>query len=143
MFVGGGEVFAHLDGTEEAAIILADGDDFGAVALDQLDAFLAHPIGHENLDGVTKHAAESGKGDTSIATGGLGDSVAGLDLAFCIGLLEDAESHAVFDTTGEAKVFGFGVEKTVAAVVTELDTEERGVADEAAEGFEFRCGGIE
>jgi len=54
-----------------------DGHDFGAVAANQLHALLAHPIGHENLDGVAQDAAERRKGNAGVAAGGLGDGEAG------------------------------------------------------------------
>src|SRR5580692_7753260 len=43
VFAGGGEFFTHTNAAEEAALFTADGNNFRAIAADQVNAFLAHP----------------------------------------------------------------------------------------------------
>ena len=65
------------------------------------------------------------------------NSKSGLDFAFSVGLLQNAESHPVLDPAGEAEVFRFGVANMVSAVVAELDGEEGSVADQAGTNLKF------
>src|SRR5208283_3243572 len=138
-----GQLFAHADAAKESALLGTDGNHFSAVTANQLHALLAHPIGHENLNGVAQNAAEGGKRNTRVAAGSLGDSEAGLDLSLFIGLLQDAQGHAVLDAAGEVHVLGFGVENAFAALKVEVDADKGGITDEARQGFELRCGAID
>src|SRR5271165_2020953 len=139
----GGQLFAHADAAEESALRGGNGYNFGAVAANELRALLAHPVGHEDLDRVAQDAAERRKGNAGVAAGGLGDGEAGLDLPFLIGLLQDAQGHAVLDAAGEIHVFGFGVKNAFAALIAEVDADEGGVADETSQRLELRCGTID
>src|SRR5271157_1914542 len=67
-----GKFFAHANAAEEAAVPFADRHNFSAIAADQVDTLLAHPIGHKDFDRMAKHAADSGEGDAGIAAGGFG-----------------------------------------------------------------------
>ena len=94
------------------------------------------------LTGMTQYAAERGKRNTRVAAGGFGNREPGLDLPFFISFLQDAQGHAVLDAAGQVHVLGFGVKNAFAALEAEVDADEGGVADEASQGFELRCGTI-
>lgn len=85
---------------------------------------VAYPIWHKSLDGVAQHPSDGRERDASVAAGGFSDGKAGLDFAFSVGLLQNAESHPVFDTATQAEVFRFGAENMVSAVVAKLDGQE-------------------
>src|SRR5208337_768596 len=143
VLAGSGQLFAHTDAAEESSLRGSNGNHFGAVAANELHAFLAHPIGHENLNWVAQNAAERREGYAGVAAGGLGDGEAGFDLPFLISLLQNAQGHAVLDAAGKIHVFGLGVENAFAALVAEVDADEGGVANQASQGLELRCGTID
>src|SRR5580692_8300664 len=143
VFAGGGEFCAHTNAAKEAAFFTADGNDFRAIAANQVNAFLAHPIGHEDFHRVAQHAAERGKGDAGIAAGGFGDGVAGRNSLFGIGFLQDAERHTILDAAGKAEIFGLGVEDALATFIAKMNGEERGVADQAPQRVELGYGRLD
>src|ERR1700690_4459501 len=84
----GGELFAPANAAQKSPFGLRDRNNFGAVAANQVDALLAHPIRHEYLHRMAEHAAQSCEGNACIAAGGFRYVVAGSDRAILIGLLE-------------------------------------------------------
>src|SRR5580704_8370189 len=129
VFARGGELFAHTNAAEEATLFTADRNNFRAIAANQVDAFLAHPIGHEDFDRVAEHAAESGKRDAGIAAGGFGNGVAGRNFLFGVSLLEDAEGHTILDAAGKAEIFSLGVQDALPTFIAKMNGKKRGVAD--------------
>src|ERR1041385_2233420 len=109
------------------------GHDRRSHGADQVHALAAHPVGHEDGDGVAERTPHAGERDAGVPARGLGDRVPGLDPALGIGATEDVQRHPVLDAAGEVEVLGLGVDQAPLALVGELDLEHGGVADQARE----------
>ena len=93
----GGEFLRKADGAEKAALIARDGNDGGAVAAQKLGSLGAHPVGHEDRDGVAEGTTERGAGDAGVAAGGFGDGVSGLEGAGRVAIPQNFQDHAVLN----------------------------------------------
>src|SRR5215471_14228369 len=138
----GGEFFAAANAAEEAALVFADRNHFGAIAADEMDAFLAHPVRHKDFDGMAQHAADSGEGDPCVAAGSFGDGVTGSNFSLSVGLLENTQSYAVLDAAGEVQILRLGMKHAVLALITEMNRKQRSVANQARKSLEFGGGHI-
>ena len=76
-----GKFLRHADAAKKSAFFLADGNDVGAIASNQVPALLAHPVGHEDRYRMTQHGADSRKGHPGITARGFRDDIARMDLS--------------------------------------------------------------
>src|SRR3989338_10576786 len=67
--LGGGEFLGELYAAQEAPFLRTDQAYFGAQAPYEVFALLAHPVRHENSDGMAQGAPYGGEGDTGIPAG--------------------------------------------------------------------------
>jgi hypothetical protein len=72
--------FREADAAEKTALGTSDRENGRAVTLNQLNAFLAHPVGHVYKNRVAHGGAYSGQRDTRVAAGRLDDGIAGLQI---------------------------------------------------------------
>jgi len=68
--------------------------------------------------------------------------VARCNLSVGVGLLKNADRHAVLDAAGEIQIFGLGIENAVLALKAEMKGDEGSVSDETRQRLEFRSGCI-
>jgi hypothetical protein len=126
--LAGGKFLRHANAAEKSALLFTDQDNPGTVAANQILAFAAHPVRHENRHRMTQSGADGGKGNAGVAAGGFRDDVAGMDLILRVSLPENVQGHAVLDAAGHVQLFGLGVNRTLETEVAEVDAQERSVA---------------
>jgi hypothetical protein len=86
---------------------------------------------------MTQRTADRREGDARVATGRLGDHVAGRDLSAGIGALQDVQRHPVLDAAGEVVRLVFGVDAVIAAAKPAVDLEQRRATDQPGKGQEL------
>ena len=108
-------------------------------APDQVDAFAAHPVGHEYVDRVTERPTQRGERDAGVAARGLGDRCSASERSGLVAAHEDVEGHAILDAAREVQVLGLRVDASSDAAVGKVDAEQRRVADKMRQA-ERMCG---
>lgn len=122
-----GKIFRHSDTAKKSALFLADGNNAGAVASNQVPALVAHPIGHEDCYRMPQYGADGGKGYPRVTARGFRDGTAWMDLALFIRLPQDVQGHTVLDATRHVQLFGLGEDRTRRSAVAEVDTQQGSV----------------
>src|SRR5262249_23773590 len=120
-----GEFLGHLDTADESALFSTDRDDFGSKAANQRDAFLTHPVRHEDDHRMTKRPAYRRERDAGVAAGRFHDRVARSNLFLEIGLLENVKGHSVLDAAGQVQVLSLCINYSSLAPERELDAQQR------------------
>jgi len=72
------QLLSQTNASDKTALIATYGNNFCAQTSDQGDAFLAHPVGHENHDFMTQRSPNRGKRNSGVAAGGLGNGISRL-----------------------------------------------------------------
>src|SRR5438105_4158093 len=90
-----GQLFSHMNAAEKSSLVASDGNNLRAQTFDQRDAFLTHPIGHEDYDLMTQRTTDRRERDAGVAAGRLGYGIAGLNAVFLITLFENVKCHPV------------------------------------------------
>ena len=110
--------------------------DFSAVMTDQLSAFLAHGVGHDDDRPVAFDRADQRQADALVAAGGLHDDGVRLDQAFLFRLLDHVQGGARFNGTADVQRFHFNQDLRAAGFRHAIQANHRGIADGVQDGVE-------
>ena len=88
-----------------------------AVSLHQLAALHTHGLRHDDDDPVASRCRHRGKADAGVARGGFDDDRTGLELSAGFRVVDHCLSDAVLHGTGRVKIFQFGEDFRLQAVL--------------------------
>src|SRR5579875_3665005 len=105
---GGFQFFDLLDHQVNIALRAGGEHKFGSIGANGLFPFVAHPLRHDNDDGIALCRAHTGRGNTGVAGGAFDDSHAGAQLTAPLGLGDEKGQDAVLDAATGIKILDFG-----------------------------------
>jgi hypothetical protein len=105
--IGRGHLGHPPDGAGDAFPIGRE-DQFRSERADDLLAFLAHALGHDDLHLVALQAADQRDADARVATGRFDDDRVGFQASVAFRPFEHGQGHAVLDRAARVQELGFG-----------------------------------
>src|SRR5579884_3343022 len=104
---GGFQFFDLLDHQINIALRAGGQHQFGPVGANGLFALLAHPLRHDDDDGIALCRADTGRGNAGIAGSAFNDGHAGPQVAAPLGLRDQEGQNTVFDAATGVKILDF------------------------------------
>jgi hypothetical protein len=125
--------FGTLDAADEPPLLASHKVDLGPETSDEIDAFGAHPIGHEDCDRMSQRPSDSGERNAGVAARCLDDEVARRKQTPLMAAAYDVQGHAVFDAAGHVEIFGLAIEDALLSVEAKLHNQHGRIAYQARE----------